>query len=158
MKIILRKIKPPDLSAVIALMREFAAFEKLSEYCTATEDRLSKAMFGDNSVVEGLIAFDDLQPIGYALFYPNFSSFRAELGMYLEDIYVNAEYRGKGVGETLLNEIAAITLSRGFERIDFQVLDWNTPAISFYKKLGAECNEGESHFKFAHQAIKKLTS
>ena len=137
MKLTIRKIKPEDLPSVISLLREFAAFEHLSEYCTATEERFYDAMFGDKAVVEGLIAFDENTPVGYALFYPNFSSFRGQQGMHLEDIYINAEYRRSGIGETMLKEIARITAARGFERIDFFVLDWNTPAVNFYKKLGA---------------------
>jgi len=158
MNLNLRKIEITDLKAVIALMREFAAFEDLTEYCTATEERLARAMFGTDAIVEGLIALDGTSAVGYAMFYQNFSSFRGELGMYLEDIYVTSTYRGSGVGEMMLKEIAAITVSRQFERIDFQVLDWNVKAIGFYKKLGAECSSDESHYKFAGKALAQLAS
>ncbi len=139
-------------------MQEFAEYEKLSDYCTVTADRLNAAMFGDDAFVEGLIAADLELPIGYALFHPNFSSFRGERGMYLEDIFVKPDHRGSGIGLRMIKEIAGIAASRGYERIDFQVLDWNTPAINFYKKLGAVSNDDETHFKFADKAFRDLAS
>ena len=139
-------------------MREFAKFENLSEYCTVTEERLYAAMFGENAVVEGLIALAGQTLVGYAIYYPNFSSFRAQRGMYLEDIYINNKYRGMGLGETIIKEIARTAASRGFERIDFMVLDWNTPAVNFYKKLGAVRDDQERHFKFNDDAFVELAS
>lgn len=158
MELSIRNIRPEDLVAVISLMREFAAFENLSDYCTATEERLHAAMFGNNAVVEGLIAFDGETPIGYALFYPNFPSFRGQLGLYLEDIYIKAEYRRSALGHAMLKEIARIAASRGYDRIDFQVLDWNTSAITFYEKLGAVRDDDERHFKFTDSAFDELAS
>jgi ribosomal protein S18 acetylase RimI-like enzyme len=153
---VIRKIQSEDIPSVLALIRELAGYEDLSAYCTITQERLYTAMFGADPVVKGLIAFDDEAAIGYALFYPNFSSFRGERGFHLDDIYVKKEYRGKGVGEAMLKEIARDAASKGFERIDFQVLDWNTPSIEFYKKLGAVSNDEETHFKFAGDAFDKL--
>jgi ribosomal protein S18 acetylase RimI-like enzyme len=158
MKPTIRKIEARDLSSVIALLRDFAEYEKLSEYCTATEEKFYAAMFGDNAVAQGLIALNGETPIGYAIFYPNFSTFRGQPGLYLEDIYIKSEYRGGGLGETLLKQIASIAHRGGFERIDFMVLDWNMPAINFYKKLGAKSNEDETHFKFTDEAFTKLAS
>ncbi|HRI02361.1 MAG TPA: GNAT family N-acetyltransferase [Pyrinomonadaceae bacterium] len=158
MSIAIRNINENDLSAVADLMRSFAEYENLSEYCTVTMERLYRAMFSDEGFVEGLIAFDDETPIAYALFYPNFSSFRGEMGLYLEDIYVLADYRRHQLGLQLLRKIASIAKERGLERIDFQVLDWNTPAVNFYLKHGAEQNDGESHFKFAGDAFARLAS
>ncbi len=157
MNLSIRKIRLEDLSAVVSMLREFAVFENLSEYCTVTEKRLHNAMFSDGSVVEGLIASDTEKPVAFAIFYPNFSSFRGERGMHLEDIYIRPEYRGKSLGETLLKEIACIASSRGFERIDFQVLDWNIQAIGFYEKLGAVRNDDDRHFKFSDTAFAKLS-
>ncbi len=154
----IRKINPEDLSSVLTLLGELAAYEKLTEYCTVTEERLHKAMFGEDATLEGLIAFDGRTPIGYALYYPNFSSFRGERGFHLDDIYVNNAFRGKGIGEAMLKEIAREAASRGFERIDFHVLDWNTPSINFYKKLGAVSNDEETHFKFSGDAFNQLSA
>lgn len=154
----IKKIKPKDIPNVLNLLREFAAFEDLSAYCTVTEERLHSAMFGTAPVVEGLIAFDGETAVGYALYYPNFSSFKGDRGFHLDDIYVSSQYRGKGIGELMLKEIACTAASRGYERIDFHVLDWNTPAVKFYRKLGAVSNDEETHFKFAGDAFQRLAS
>lgn len=158
MSITIRNINENDLPAVVGLMRSFAEYENLAEYCTVTTERLHRAMFGPEAFVEGLIAFDDENPIAYALFHPNFSSFRGEMGLYLEDIYVLAEYRRHKLGLQILKKIASIAKQRGLERIHFLVLDWNTPAVNFYLKHGAESFDGESHFKFAGDAFTRLAS
>lgn len=157
MQLTIRSITEQDLASVITLMREFAEFEGFLDYFEATEQRLHAAMFGPQGFVEGLIAFDEAKPVAYALFYPNFSSFRGERGLYLEDLYISAEYRRHNLGEKLLREIARIARSRDLVRIDFLVLDWNTPAVKFYLKHGAEHNEGENHFKFAGAAFDRLS-
>jgi ribosomal protein S18 acetylase RimI-like enzyme len=155
---IIRPIKEDDLSAIVLLLHEFAAFEGLEKYCEITVERLAAAMFGENAVVEGLISISGDEPVGYALFYPNFASFRGQLGLYLEDLYVKPEYRDKGLGKAFLVEIAHIAASRGFERIDFLVLDWNKNAIRFYEKLGAVRDADERHFKLTDDVFKILAS
>lgn len=146
------------MTGVVKLMRDFAEFEKLGEYCKITEEKLSKAMFGQGSFVEAIVAVENGSLIGYAIFYPHFASFRGQIGYYLEDIFIKDEFRGKGLGEFMLRTIAKIASDRGFERIDFQVLDWNTPAVNFYKKLGADRDESERHFKFTDAAFRSLAS
>ena len=158
MKLRITNVTPKDVPTVIRLMREFAAFENLIDHFEITEDRLNSVMFDDNAFVEGLIPLDDVDPIGYALFFPYFASFRGQRGMYLEDIYIRADHRGKGVGEAMLREIARIGTERGCERIDFMVLDRNTPAVKFYEKLGAIRDDDERHFKFVDSAFKALAS
>lgn len=158
MAIIIKDISENDIVTVVSLMREFAEYEDLSEYCTVTKERLTGAMFGDTAFVEGLIAFYDVRAVAYALYYPSFSSFRGEQGLFLEDIYVSEECRRHNIGEKMLRKIASIAKERGCERIDFHVLDWNTPAVNFYLKHGAEKNDDERHFKFAGEAFKKLAS
>lgn len=145
-----------DVPSIVALIREFAEFEKLSEFCEVTEENLTDAMFGDNACVQGLLAFSENEAIGYALFYENFSSFRGQRGFHLEDLYVKNEYRGQKVGEAFLKRMAQIAASKNFKRIDFQVLDWNEPAIRFYEKLGAIRDESERHFKFTDEAFERL--
>ena len=158
MKLRIEKITARDVTAVIELMREFAAFEDLTQYFEITGQRLALAMFGEGAFVEGLISFDGDAPIGYALFFPYFASFRGQRGLYLEDIYIKQEYRGKRVGEAMLKKIAAAAAARGSERIDFQVLEWNAPAVRFYEKLGAVRDEDERHFKFTDDAFRALAS
>lgn len=145
-----------NVPQIVAMLRDFAEFEKLSEFCEVTEESLTDAMFGENACVEGLVAFDAEKPIGYALFYENFSSFRGQRGFYLEDLYVETEYRGQKIGEAFLKRIAQIGKSRNFKRIDFQVLEWNEPAVKFYEKLGAIKDSEERHFKFTDAAFEKL--
>lgn len=150
--------KLENVAGIVRLMRDFAEYEKLGEYCEITEDKLAAAMFHDEAYVEGIVAFDGEHLIAYALFYKSFASFRGQRGYYLEDIFIDDGYRGMGVGETMLKKIARIAKSNGFARIDFQVLDWNAPAISFYEKLGAVGNQDESHFKFSDEAFDSLAS
>ncbi|HLM59823.1 MAG TPA: GNAT family N-acetyltransferase [Pyrinomonadaceae bacterium] len=145
-----------DVSLIVEMIREFAEFEKLSEFCEVTEENLHEAMFGENSFLEGLIAFDADKAIGYALFYQNFASFRGQRGFYLEDLYVKQEYRGRGTGEAFLRKLAQIAKSRNFKRIDFMVLNWNKTAIKFYKKLGATMDDEERHSKFTDAAFARL--
>ena len=145
-----------DIPAIIGMMRDFAEFEKLGQYFEATEERLRDALFGDDAVAEALVAEEGSARAGYAIFFPYFASFRGQKGYYLEDLYVDPAFRGKGVGEALLRRIAAKGRERGFERIDFQVLEWNGPAIRFYERLGARRDETERHFKFTDEAFRRL--
>lgn len=130
----IKKAEPEDVPPIIALIREFAEYEKLSDFCEVTEERLSAALFGETKIAEAIVALAGETTIAYAIFYPNFASFRGQRGMYLEDIYIRQEFRGSGLGETMLKHIAKIAGERGFERIDFQVLEWGTrPPSSFMK-------------------------
>jgi len=158
MEYMLRAAVADDLTAIVRLIREFAEFEDLSAYCEVTEQRLGAALFGENAVVEGLVALEGGAIIGYALFFPNFSSFRGQRGYYLDDIYITGKYRGTGVGKAILKEIARLADARGYERIDLLVLDWNTKAADFYLSLGATRDNGERHFKFTDDAFRRLAS
>jgi GNAT superfamily N-acetyltransferase len=152
----IRKIERGDLAEVIRLMRDFAEFEKLLDGFETTEDRMNAAMFGTDAFVHGLVAEDGDKIVAYALFYPNYLSFRGQRGFWLEDLYVSSDHRRSGLGEKMLKEIAKAAASRGFERIDFVVLDWNSNAIGFYTKLGAVRDPSESHFKFTDNAFLDL--
>ncbi|MFL6373900.1 MAG: GNAT family N-acetyltransferase [Pyrinomonadaceae bacterium] len=156
MEITVKPFERSDVEAVLGLLHEFAEYENLIEFLEVTTHRIETAFFADGSVVEGLIARADGEAIGYAFFYPNFASFRGQRGFYLEDIYIRESYRGKGVGEQMLRELARLAASRGYERIDFVVLDWNKSAIGFSKKLGAEMDHSERHFKFTDAAFQEL--
>lgn len=150
--------KEKDIPSIIEMMREFAEYENLSESLEITEEKLFEAMFGENGFVECLIAASDEQPFAYALFYMNFSSFRGQTGVYLEDIFIKEDFRKYGVGELMLKQIARIGKENGAVRMDFQVLDWNASAINFYKKHGAVMDESERHFKFTDEVFLKLAS
>ncbi len=158
MNIEIREAIESDIPQICALIHEFAEFEKLSEFCEVTEKRLQIALFGDGKVAKAIVAITDSQILAYAIFYPNFSTFRGQRGIFLEDIYVKPEMQGKNLGEKMLRHIAKFAKSQGFERIDFQVLEWNENAIKFYKKHGAVVDETERHFKFTDQAFQNLAS
>jgi len=159
MTVTIRRAARDDLPEIIRMIRDFAEFERLQEYLQVTEEKLARSMFAPGAFVDGLIAEDEhRRAIGYAIFYPNFATFSGQIGMYLEDLYVDRESRGRGAGKTLLREVARLAARRGCERIDFQVLDWNETAISFYKKLGAVASRGETHFKFSGDAFRRLVN
>ena len=147
-----------DIPAIIALMREFAEYEDLLDRLEITEERMNAALFGGSAVAEAIVAFVDDEAVGYAVFYPNFSTFRGQRGMFLEDIFIQPAHRRGGTGEKMLRHIARLARERGYERIDFMVLDWNTTAIDFYKKHGAVMDESERHFKFTDAAFENLAN
>lgn len=157
MNLQIRKSTSKDIPAIIELMREFAEFENLSDSLEVNQENLRDAMFGENAFVEGLIAFDAETAVAYAIFLPYFSSFRGQRSVYLEDIYITENYRKSGLGEKMLREIARVGKEKGAVRMDFQVLDWNAPAINFYKKHGAVIDDSERHLKFTDEAFQKLT-
>jgi len=156
MDIQIRKSSPDEVPAIVRLMRDFAEYENLAEFCEITEKRLFEVMFGEDAFVEGLVAFHDQIPVAYAMFYPYFASFRGQCGYYLEDIFVAEDFRRNGLGEAMVKIVARLAKQRGFERIDFQVLEWNTPAVKFYEKLGAVRDDSERHFKFIDSAFNSL--
>jgi GNAT superfamily N-acetyltransferase len=139
-------------------MREFAEYENLGDYSDLPEQRLFDVMFGDDAFVEGLVAFHDNVPVAYAMFYPYFASFRGQCGYYLEDIFVAEDFRRNGLGEAMVKIVAKLAKQRGFERIDFQVLEWNAPAVKFYEKLGAIRDDSERHFKFIDNSFNSLVT
>jgi GNAT superfamily N-acetyltransferase len=159
MNIEITSAAPGDVGEIIELVREFAAYENLTDYCTVTEEQLSGVLFGPGAFVRALVARSGEPEIaGYALYYPNFASFRGQRGMYLEDIYVGERYRGKRVGRALLRAVARSARKAGCCRIDFQVLDWNRSAIDFYFAQGAQRDDEERHFKFVDDAFVRLAS
>lgn len=156
MKLEIRRADRRDLPDVLDAMRRFAELVGFGEYLTVTEEQLSEAVFGDDGFVEMLVAYDDSTIAGFAVFYRHFSSFRGERGYYLEDIFVEEDYRGRGVGFAMIKEIARQARALGYERIDFQVLSYNAGAIKFYERLGAVSNMDEVRFKFSGEAFDRL--
>ncbi|MET9850229.1 GNAT family N-acetyltransferase [Streptomyces ossamyceticus] len=132
-----------DVADIRAMVRELAAYERAVEQARATEEQLREALFGERPAAYALIAEDDGtgETVGYALWFPRFSTWTGTRGMHLEDLYVRPTARGGGYGKALLASLAAICRRDGFERFEWWVLDWNEPAIGFYKSLGAELLE-----------------
>lgn len=125
-----------DVPALHSMIRGLAEFEELTHLCVATEDDLTEALFGSRPAAEALLARAGDDPAGFALFFHNYSTFRGRPGLWLEDLYVKPEYRGRGAGQALLRALAAIAVERRCGRFEWAVLDWNVNAIRFYESLG----------------------
>lgn len=137
MTIAIRPAVAPDLDLIIGFIRELAEYERLSGEVRLDREALATHLFGGAPKAEVLIAESDGSPVGFALFFHNFSTFEGRPGIYLEDLFVAPEARGTGAGKALLAALAALALERGCARLEWSVLDWNTPAIEFYRALGA---------------------
>jgi len=135
----IRHATPDDVPAILAMVRELAEYERAPHEAVATEEQLRTALFGDHPAVFAHMAVDDAsgEPVGFALWFLNFSTWRGVHGIYLEDLYVRPEHRGSGHGKALLLGLARICVERGYGRLEWSVLDWNEPSIGFYKSLGA---------------------
>ncbi|WP_436492045.1 N-acetyltransferase family protein [Actinokineospora sp. HUAS TT18] len=133
----IRRIKPSDVDAVVGLVHELADYERAPQDCHLTTEQLHAALFADAPALFGHVAVVDGEVVGCSLWFLNFSTWRGTHGIYLEDLYVRPTQRGSGLGKALLLTLAQECVERGFERLEWSVLDWNEPAIGFYKSLGA---------------------
>jgi GNAT superfamily N-acetyltransferase len=129
---------PEDAETIAVLVRELAIYEKLEQHAKATADDFRRHLFGPRPAAEAAIAEYEGKAVGFALWFSTFSTFRGQPGLYLEDIFVRPECRGRGIGKALLATVAAKAVARGYGRLEWAVLDWNHPAIGFYKSLGAQ--------------------
>jgi GNAT superfamily N-acetyltransferase len=133
----IRPAAPADVALILRLVRELAEFEREPDAVEATEEMLATALFGERPAAEAVIAELDGAPVGFALFFQNFSTWTGRPGLYLEDLYVTPAARGSGTGTALLRHLAGLALDRGCGRFEWAVLDWNEPAINFYRAMGA---------------------
>lgn len=156
MNLQIEKAAAKDIPQVVALIKEFAEFEKLSHLCEVTENDLLGTIFGAQAFVRCLIAKSENELVGYAIFYPVFKSFRGERSVFLEDLYVTPDLRGKGLGFVMFREVAKYAREQGFGRLDWQALKWNKPAIDFYKNLGADSDDDNFDFRLRGAAFEKL--
>lgn len=145
-----------DTGVILGLIKALAEYEKLSHEVKASEELLRKKLFEERTVAEVVIAEYKTEPVGFALFFHNFSTFIGKPGIYLEDLFVKPEYRGKGIGKILLTYLGKLALDRDCGRIEWSVLDWNEPSIQFYKKLGAKPMDDWTTFRITGDAIKTL--
>ena len=137
MSLHIRRARPTETGLVLSLIRELAEYEKLLHEVEATEAMIDAALFGDNPLLFCEIAEWNGEPAGFAVWFVNFSTFSGRSGIYLEDLFVRPAYRGKGIGKALLAYLAKLCVEKGWARLQWSVLDWNTPSIAFYKSLGA---------------------
>jgi len=154
---VLRFATVEDIELLLQLIRELAAYEKAPEAVVATEDDLRRHGFGPEPRFEALLAFFDDEPAGFALFYPDFSTWRGRPGLFLEDLYVREWARGRGVGRRLMTRLAALAVERDWPTLRFNVLDWN-PARGFYRRLGIERRNEWLPHSATGEALRRLAA
>jgi GNAT superfamily N-acetyltransferase len=147
-----------DLPLILSLIKEFAEYVRLSHEVTASEETLREMLFGSKRYAEVSIARLADRPAGFAIFFHNFSTFLGKPGLYLEDLFVLPEFRGQGIGKALLIHLARLAVERGCGRFEWSVLDWNEPAIQFYKRLGAAPLEDVTVFRLTGASLQKLAN
>jgi GNAT superfamily N-acetyltransferase len=145
-----------DVAVLLQLIKGLADYEKMSGDVTATEQRLRDTLFGPRRFAEAAIGYVGTEPVGFAVFFHNFSTFLAAPGLYLEDIFVEPHRRGHGFGRKLLEYVARIAVERGCGRLEWSVLDWNEPAVGFYKRLGASPMDGWTIYRMTGDALAAL--
>ena len=156
MSLQIRFAQRSDVALILRLIKALSVYEKLEDKVVATEEKIDRALFGRRPYAETLIAEEDGEAVGFALFFHNFSTFLAQPGIYLEDLFVEPEHRGKGVGRALLARLAAIAVERDCGRLEWAVLDWNKDAIGFYERLGARPNDEWTVYRLSGEPLRSL--
>jgi GNAT superfamily N-acetyltransferase len=152
----IRPARVEDVPVILQLIRDLATYERAPNDVTATEEQLVDVLFGERPAAEVLLAFESQSPVGFAVFFYNFSTWLGRPGLYLEDLFVKPEMRGKGYGRALLVELAKIARDRECGRMEWAVLNWNEPAIKFYRTLGAKPMDEWTVFRLTSGEIAKL--
>lgn len=147
-----------DVPLILDFIKKLADYEKLSHEVVATEEDLMHYLFGAEKVAEVLIGYEGKQPVGFALFFHNFSTFLGKPGIYLEDLFVLEEHRGKGYGSLLLARLAALAVERNCGRLEWAVIDWNEPSLEFYKSLGASLMDEWIVNRLSGESLVKLAA
>jgi GNAT superfamily N-acetyltransferase len=147
-----------DVPLILRLIKALAEYEKMAHEVTATEEALRQSLFGPRPAAEVVIGYAGDEPAGFALFFHNYSTFLGQPGIYLEDLYVVPERRGHGLGKRLIAHLAALAVERGCGRLEWAVLDWNEPAIGFYRRLGARPMDQWTVFRLIGDALRQLAS
>jgi GNAT superfamily N-acetyltransferase len=155
---VLRPARRDDIPLILALIGELAEYERLADEAVATAADLEMALFGPRPAAEVAIAECDGRPAGFALFFVSFSTFVGKPGLYLEDLFVRPPFRGRGVGRRLMTHLARLAVERGYGRFEWSVLDWNTPAIDFYRRLGARPMDGWTVQRVDGDALRALAA
>ena len=152
----IRPVGGGDLSTLLRLVKELADFERLSGSVTATAEDLRAGLFGPGAIADAAIAWRDQEPAGFAVWYETFSTFRGREGVYLEDLFVVPEHRGRGLGRALMRHVAEVAVSRGCFRLEWEVLRWNEPAIGFYDNLGGKPSREWEVYTLEGGALERL--
>ena len=157
-KTMIRAARPADIPTILRFVRELAAFEREPDAVEATEATMGEALFGSNPAAEAVIAEQNGQPLGFALFFHNFSTWTGRRGLYLEDLYVTPDARGRGIGGALLRHLAGIAMARDCARFEWSVLDWNAAAIAVYRRIGAVGMEDWTVQRLSGEPLKRLAA
>ena len=152
----LRPATADDVPTILACIRGLAEYERLAHECVATEAQLHESLFGERRSAEVVLAFAGDEPAGFALWFQSYSTFLATPGLYLEDLFVYPQFRGRGLGRRLLQHLARVAVERRYGRVEWSVLDWNADAIGFYRSLGAEVRDDWRLCRLAGEAIPAL--
>lgn len=147
---------PADAPLLLAMIKELAEYEKLAHEVSATAAGLHQSLFGERNSAAAIVARVNGKPVGFALYFHNFSTFLGKHGLYLEDLFVTPAHRGSGVGKSLLAYLAKLAISRDCGRFEWQVLDWNEPAREFYESFGAEANPAWVNYRISGEALRAL--
>ncbi|HEV8131505.1 MAG TPA: GNAT family N-acetyltransferase [Acidobacteriota bacterium] len=147
-----------DVPVILRLIKGLAEYEKLADEVIATEEGLRQSLFGPRPYAEAVLAYADAEAAGFALFFHNYSTFLGRAGLYLEDLFIVPQWRGRGLGRQLLTYVARIAVARGCGRLEWSVLDWNEPAIRFYQRLGAQAMDQWTVYRLTGDALKRLAS
>jgi GNAT superfamily N-acetyltransferase len=153
-----RPIRPDDVPAAVGLVRELAEYEKAAHEVRLTEEQLTAALFGPAPQLFGHVAVAGGEVVGVALWFLNFSTWRGTHGIYLEDLYVQPRHRGVGLGRELLRTLADLCVERGYSRLEWSVLDWNTPSIDFYRAAGAVPMDEWTVFRLSDEALNRFAT
>jgi len=153
-----RFAQPGDVPLILRFIRDLAKYEKLEHEIVATEELLEEWLFKKKASEVIFAVTDDDQDVGFALFFPTFSTFLGRSGMFLEDLYVMPEYRGRGIGKALLRELARISVQRAYGRLEWRCLDWNTPSIEFYLSLGAQPKSEWTEYRLSGETLAALAN
>ena len=154
----IRRATINDLEFIHACIHALADFEQLANVCLATIEILEKSLFNENPIAHALIVSYNNENVGLAIYFHNFSTFTGRNGLYVEDLYISPEFRGKGIGEAVFKYLAKIAVEKDCSRFEFQCLDWNDSAIKFYKRMGAFKMDGWSTFRIQDEALRNLAA
>ena len=154
----LRPATPADIPVILDCIRALAEYERLAHECIATEELLNESLFGARPAAEVVLAFSGDEPAGFALWFESYSTFLAKPGLYLEDLFVYPQHRGRGLGRRLLAHLARVAVERDYGRVEWSVLDWNVDAIGFYRSIGAELLDDWRRCRLAGDAIPALAA
>jgi len=152
----IRPATEADVQLIVEFIRALAEYEKLLDEVVATEEIVLESLFGEQPSAEALIGEWEGEPVAFAIYFENFSTFMGRSGLYLEDLFVKSEYRKRGIGKLILKHLGKIAVERGCPRFEWIALDWNEPAIKFYERLGAKQLTDKRYFRMSGEPLKRL--